>query len=63
MGRLTNRYEVRLESDLTWTVYDIFTGEPVQSGQVAMIDLSCDKAMRYRDIMNDVDRRRREIHP
>jgi len=39
-----NRYNLRQEDDGTWTVFDIFTGLPVEVNEVEQVGLEMEQA-------------------
>lgn len=54
------RFDVRLEADETWTIYDIFSGLVVSVGGVLLMELELDTAFYLVDEMNDQDFERRK---
>lgn len=48
-----------MENDITWTVMDVFTGQPAADGELPLAYLGSSEAFRYRDILNKLDQRRR----
>lgn len=60
-----NRYDLRKEYGGpfkgTWTVFDIFTGQPAEVDQVTQIGLEMEQADDLVDLLNLQDARRRKL--
>jgi len=54
------RFAVRMEIDTTWTVFDIFTGQPAKPTHWQLVGLSRTKAIDYRDIINAKELKQRD---
>ncbi|KOF22560.1 hypothetical protein AC244_03320 [Ensifer adhaerens] len=54
-----NRYDLRQESDGTWTVFDIFTGMPALVNEVEQVGLELEQADDLVDLLNLLYIRRR----
>ncbi|WP_162771270.1 hypothetical protein [Rhizobiales bacterium] len=54
-----NRYDLRKESDDTWTVFDIFTGMPALVNEVEQVGLELEQADDLVDLLNLLYIRRR----
>lgn len=53
---LALRYQVREEADETWTVFDVFTGQPaIVEGHPAVDLLDTEYAKELVDILNSAD--------
>jgi len=52
-------YDVRQEADGTWTVFDIFTGQPAEVGMSTLNVLSSDEAVDIVRLLNRFDAKRR----
>ncbi|MDK1494435.1 hypothetical protein QN219_31300 [Sinorhizobium sp. 7-81] len=48
-----NRYELRKETDGTWTIFDIFTGMPARVNDVEQVGLEIEKADVLVDLLNE----------
>ncbi len=59
MTHETMRYAVRQELDRSWTVFDVFTGQPAKPSTWALVDLSQGQAGMYCTIVNAKDTNRR----
>ncbi|WP_348642753.1 hypothetical protein [Mesorhizobium sp. B2-4-15] len=44
----------------SWTVFDVFTGQPAESDKRVMVGFNADDADRMADRLNSQDARRRE---
>ncbi|MEP9373301.1 hypothetical protein [Mesorhizobium sp. KR1-2] len=55
----SKRYDVRKEADGTWTVFDIFTGQPAAVGTSVFNALSSDEAVDIVHLLNWFDAKRR----
>jgi len=54
------RFAVRIEVDTTWTVYDIFTGQPAKPTRWQLVGLTRTKAIEYRDLINAKELKQRD---
>ncbi|MGH6806639.1 MAG: hypothetical protein ACREEJ_07320 [Ensifer adhaerens] len=54
-----NRYDLRKESDGTWTVFDIFTAMPALVNEVEQVGLELEQADDLVDLLNLLYIRRR----
>ncbi|KAA1184610.1 hypothetical protein FP026_04335 [Rhizobium tropici] len=61
MATNTRRYAVRREMDLSWTVYDLFTGMPAKPSTWALENLPEKEARVFCAILNEKDAARRII--
>lgn len=57
----TKRYAIRMQPDLEWTIYDIFTGEAARPSTWPLTDLPLEKANEYCNLLNSIDRFRRSF--
>ena len=53
------RYDLRKEPNGTWTVFDVFTGLPVEVGLGVFTGLTMEEADDAVNLLNALDRRRR----
>lgn len=53
------RYDLRKEEDGTWTVFDVFTGQPADAPDGPAFGLDMEDADDLVDILNGLDRQRR----
>lgn len=60
LPRQTQRYVMKQRQDHSWSVVDIFTGEPVSHADLLMSHLDEKSAAEYLQILNDMDWRRRQ---
>jgi hypothetical protein len=56
---MPQRYGLRKEDDGTWTVFDWFTGQPVDFEGETLCGLDIQEADDWVDLMNGLDRLRR----
>jgi hypothetical protein len=56
-----DRFDVRLEHDDTWTVYDIFSGLPVRLDDMVMIKTTAEASFYLVDTLNEQDLERRQL--
>jgi hypothetical protein len=56
---MANRYALRMEQPESWTIFDIFTGQPVDTDQQIMVGMNASDAEEMHDRLNrrDVERR------
>jgi hypothetical protein len=59
MATITRRYAIRREMDLSWTVYDLFTGVPAKPSTWALENLPEKEALVFCAILNEKDAARR----
>ncbi|MDR6759710.1 hypothetical protein J2Y48_005028 [Mycoplana sp. BE70] len=59
MTASTIRYAVRCEADQSWTVYDVFTGDPARPTSWNLVALTFDESATYCAILNAKDLNRR----
>lgn len=59
MAASTIRYAVRCEADQSWTVYDVFTGDPAKPSSWYLVDLTFDESTTFCAILNAKDLNRR----
>jgi len=52
---MTQRYDMRMERNGTWTVFDIATGQPALVNDVEQVDLEMDQADDLVDLLNMID--------
>ena len=57
------RYDLRKEPNGTWTVFDVFTGLPVEVGLGVFTGLTMEEADDAVGLLNALDRRRRGRTP
>lgn len=59
-----NRYNLRQEDDGTWTVFDIFTGLPVEVNEAEQVGLEMEQADDLVDLLNllYIKRRSGSVH-
>ncbi len=60
MAASTIRYAVCREADQSWTVYDVFTGDPAKPSSWKLVDLTFDESNTYCAILNAKDLSRRK---
>jgi hypothetical protein len=53
------RYDMRKEPDGSWTVFDIFTGQPAVVDDVQMVNLEIEEADDLVDLLNGLYAERR----
>lgn len=53
------RYDLRKEPDGTWTVFDVFTGQPADDWGAPAVGLDMEYADDLVDLLNIVDLKRR----
>ena len=59
MATITRRYAIRREMDLSWTVYDLFTGVPAKPSTWTLENLPEKEARVFCAILNEKDAARR----
>ena len=52
---MTQRYDMRMKRNGTWTVFDIATGQPALVNDVEQVDLEMDQADDLVDLLNMID--------
>jgi len=57
---MAKRYALRLEKPNSWTVFDIFTGQPVEAGHKIMVGIRTRRAEKMVTQLNEQDARRRQ---
>jgi len=57
---MAKRYALRLEKPNSWTVFDIFTGQPVEAGHKIMVGIRTRRAEKMVAQLNAQDDRRRQ---
>ncbi|CAK7255774.1 hypothetical protein [Shinella sp. YE25] len=55
----TKRYAIRIQPNLEWTIYDVFTGATAKPSSWPLVDLPFEKAFEYCGFLNSIDRFRR----
>ena len=56
---MTNRYALRMDQPDSWTIFDIFTGQPVELKHQVMVGMTIRDAEAMADRLNNQDVRRR----
>ncbi|ESX18356.1 hypothetical protein X767_24360 [Mesorhizobium sp. LSJC264A00] len=56
---MTNRYALRMDEPESWTIFDIFTGQPVELKQQVMVAMNLRDAEVMADRLNSRDVKRR----
>ena len=56
---MANRYALRMEQPGSWTIFDIFTGQPVELKQQVMVGMDMRDAEAMVDRLNSRDVKRR----
>ncbi|ESX03795.1 hypothetical protein X769_16395 [Mesorhizobium sp. LSJC268A00] len=56
---MTNRYALRMYEPESWTIFDIFTGQPVELKQQVMVAMNLRDAEAMADRLNSRDVKRR----
>ncbi|ESW65204.1 MULTISPECIES: hypothetical protein [unclassified Mesorhizobium] len=56
---MTNRYALRMDEPESWTIFDIFTGQPVELKQQVMVAMNLRDAEAMADRLNSRDVKRR----
>lgn len=56
---MTNRYALRMDEPESWTIFDIFTGQPVELTQQVMVAMNVRDAEAMADRLNSRDVKRR----
>ncbi|WP_217577831.1 hypothetical protein [Mesorhizobium sp. GbtcB19] len=57
---MANRYALRMDRPNSWTVFDIFTGQPAEVERKVMVGIKTRRAEKLVVEMNTQDARRRE---
>ncbi|TIS53747.1 hypothetical protein [Mesorhizobium sp.] len=57
---MANRYALRMDHPDSWTVFDVFTGQPAESDNRVMVGINAGDADRTADRLNSQDAKRRE---
>jgi len=57
---MANRYALRMDKPNSWTVFDVFTGQPAKSGQKPTVGIKTRRAQELVARLNSQDVRRRE---
>ncbi|BCG95673.1 hypothetical protein [Mesorhizobium sp. 131-2-1] len=57
---MANRYALRMEGRNSWTVFDIFTGQPAEFEQKLMVGIRTHRAEKTVVKLNAQDAKRRE---
>ena len=60
---MANRYALRMDRPNSWTVFDIFTGQPAEVGQKAMVGIKTRRAEKLVVELNIQDVKRRAEAP
>lgn len=55
----TKRYAIRMQPNLEWAIYDVFTGATAKPSSWPLVDLPLEKALEYCGFLNSIDRFRR----
>ncbi|PTM91964.1 hypothetical protein C7449_1089 [Mycoplana dimorpha] len=61
MAAHTMRYAVRCEAGQSWTVYDVFTGDPAKPSSWNLVNLTLAEATTYCAVLNAKDLNRRNM--
>ncbi|MER9397420.1 hypothetical protein NKI46_04685 [Mesorhizobium sp. M0615] len=56
---MANRYALRMDEPESWTIFDIFTGQPVDLKQQVMVAMNLRDAEAMADRLNSRDVKRR----
>jgi hypothetical protein len=56
---MANRYALRMDEPESWTIFDIFTGQPVELKHQAMVGMTIRDAEAMADRLNNQDVKRR----
>ena len=54
-----DRYILRKDNDVTWSIIDVFLGLPVRVGRTVLFDLRLEEAAELIEALNRVDRLKR----
>lgn len=57
---MANRYALRMNEPNSWTIFDIFTGQPAEFEKMTMIGIKTRRAEKIVSELNAQDARRRE---
>lgn len=57
---MANRYALRMDEPNSWTVFDIFTGQPAEFEKKTMIGIKTHRAEKIVSELNAQDAKRRE---
>ncbi|MER9950097.1 hypothetical protein [Mesorhizobium sp. M0047] len=57
---MANRYALRMDRPDSWTVFDVFTGQPAESNNRVMVGINAGEADEMVGRLNDQDAKRRE---
>ncbi|MER9657551.1 hypothetical protein NKJ26_29540 [Mesorhizobium sp. M0152] len=57
---MANRYALRMDRPDSWTVFDVFTGQPAESNNRVMVGINAGEADEMVGRLNDRDAKRRE---
>ncbi|OWK19709.1 hypothetical protein AJ88_38950 [Mesorhizobium amorphae CCBAU 01583] len=57
---MANRYALRMDHPDSWTVFDVFTGQPAESDRKVMVGINAGEADEIVGRLNDQDFKRRE---
>jgi 1,2-phenylacetyl-CoA epoxidase PaaB subunit len=57
---MANRYALRMDHPDSWTVFDVFTGQPAECDHKIMVGINAGEADEAVRRLNDLDVRRRE---
>ncbi|MDF3216796.1 MULTISPECIES: hypothetical protein [Mesorhizobium] len=55
-----NRYALRMDHPDSWTIFDVFTGQPAESGHKVMVGVNAGEADEMVRRLNDQDAKRRD---
>ncbi|MDG4904770.1 MULTISPECIES: hypothetical protein [unclassified Mesorhizobium] len=58
---MANRYALRMDEPNSWTVFDIFTGQPAEFEKKMMVGIKTRPAEKIVGEMNIQDAKRREV--
>ncbi|WP_214477435.1 hypothetical protein [Mesorhizobium sp. dw_380] len=57
---MANRYALRMDHRDSWTVFDVFTGQPAETDHKIMVGINASEADEMVGRLNDQDTKRRE---
>ncbi|MER9332253.1 hypothetical protein [Mesorhizobium sp. M0488] len=57
---MANRYALRMDRPDSWTVFDVFTGQPAESNNRVTVGINAGEANEMVGRLNDQDAKRRE---
>ncbi|UCI10369.1 hypothetical protein [Mesorhizobium sp. B1-1-8] len=57
---MANRYALRMDHPDSWTLFDVFTGQPAESDHKIMVGINAGQAYEMVSGLNDQDAKRRE---